>query len=62
MQEELTIGDLEMIQESLRYTIRAFRDYSDYPSYEFKCKQIADAQALSRKITVLKRHMKEEGR
>jgi len=60
MSEELTVGELEMIQESLKHTIRAFRDYAYYPSYEFKCKQIAEAQALSRKVTVLKKRIKAE--
>ena len=55
---KLTIADLELIAESLDYTLRAFRDYADYPSYEFKCARIAEVQAIKSKVTALKRRIK----
>lgn len=48
---ELTVSDLELIQVSLRFTLCAFREYTDYPSYEFKQQRIAEAKAVNAKIS-----------
>jgi len=41
--KQLTVAQLDLIIESLGYTLRAFREYN-YESYEFKQKQIAEVQ------------------
>jgi hypothetical protein len=45
-QDKLTIEDVDMILTSLDYTKRAFADYKDYPSYEFKQQRIADVEKV----------------
>ena len=58
-EEELTTTDLELIAESLNYTIRTFENYT-YPSYEFKCAQIAKVKAIRSKVNALKKRIKAE--
>ena len=48
--KELTLDDLYLIRESLGYTVRAYENYTDYPSYEFKQQQIAEARAVLNKV------------
>ena len=57
-EEELTITDLELITESLNETIRSFKNYEHYPSYEFKCERIAEAKAVKSKVTAMKKRIK----
>ena len=47
---ELTNSDWGMILESLRYTKRAFENYTSYPSYEFKKNRIKEVDDLILKI------------
>lgn len=49
----LTCAEKNALVESLEYTIQAFRDYRDYPSYEFKQQRIAEAEALRAKVRAL---------
>ena len=57
--EELTVNDLDMIAESLSYTIRAFENYEYYPTDELKQRRIAEARAARSKVLVLKRRTRE---
>ena len=52
---ELTVDDLNFILQSLEYTEKAFREYTEYPSYEFKQQRIADVRAVKEKIRAMKR-------
>ena len=40
---ELSKSQIDLIKESLRYTIMAFEDYKNYPSEEFKRQRIEEA-------------------
>lgn len=53
--EILTGDEIDMIKESLRYTIKAYREYTEYPSYEFKQEQIARARELIDKLARIKK-------
>ena len=59
-EEQLTISDLELIAESLNYTIREFQNYAYYPSYEFKCARIAEAKAIKSKVIAFRKRMQAE--
>lgn len=47
-----------MILESLDYTEQAFRDYTRYPSYEFKQERIGEVQALKSKVREIRKEQK----
>ena len=50
----LTRGDCELILESLRYTQKAFEEYADYPSYEFKQERLAEVRRTMEKVRTIK--------
>ena len=58
----LSADDIRFILESLNYTKKAFSEYTDYPSYEFKQKRIAEADAVIAKVWVLHDAQKAEAR
>lgn len=60
MINKLTYKDLELIANSLQYTIQAFIEYPDYPSYEYKLSRIAEAVAVRDKVLTLKKYTKRE--
>lgn len=63
--DTLTIQDLDMLITSMGFTLQAFRDTSfgphgTYPSYEFKCQRVAEAQAVMDKVRAIRRGLKHE--
>lgn len=54
----LTDEEYNLIIESLRYSKRAFENYKDYPSYEFKAKHIKEVQDLIDKLIQMRRGAK----
>jgi hypothetical protein len=56
--ELLNLEDLEVIEESLKYTIFKFQDYSEYPSEEYRQKRINDVRSVSIKIAELIKQLK----
>ena len=48
--EELSLGDLEIIKESLNYSRKRIEEYQDYPSYEFKQQQLTRIINVATKI------------
>jgi hypothetical protein len=46
----LTAKDYDLILESLKYTKERFREYSGYPSEEFRRNQIEHVDSVIRKI------------
>lgn len=59
MIEQLTSNDCRFIIESLDYTIRKFQDYQHYPSYEFKLKQVKEAEDIRQKMRGLRDALKQ---
>ena len=57
--ERLTSAEWALLFESLQYTERAFRDYHDYPSYEYKQLRVAEVRELRDKLRVWRKA--EEG-
>jgi hypothetical protein len=51
--DDLTLEDLKVIQESLKYTILKFEDYQGYPSEEYRQKRINDIKPVAHKISKL---------
>jgi hypothetical protein len=56
----LTVADCNFILESLTYTEKAFREYEQYPSYEFKQWRIETCRDVRNKIQKLKKELKTE--
>lgn len=56
----LSAEDISMILESLRYSKRAFSDYTGYPSYEFKRARIAEVDAVIAHVRALRDAQKAE--
>jgi hypothetical protein len=54
----LTVDDCELIITSLDFTVRAFQEYNDYPSYEFKVKRVSEAEAVRQKVRDLRKALK----
>ncbi len=54
---ELTAAQLELIIESLGYTLRAFSEYN-YESYEFKQKQIAEVKDVTATVRRMRKELK----
>lgn len=52
---EITDEEWGLILESLKYTKRSFENYIDYPSYEFKLKQIKEVDDLISKIRQMRK-------
>jgi hypothetical protein len=57
--ETLIVEEVDIILESLRYTCKAFEEYTGYPSYEFKLNQIAAVTAIIDKLRGMKRALRE---
>ena len=55
---KLTLEELYLIKESLEYTLHAFQNYTDYPSYEFKLARITDVQNVLDKVRAQIREVK----
>ena len=55
----LTKQEWGLLFQSLRYTKMAFEDYSDYPSYEFKCERINEVNNLVAKLRQLRRKLEK---
>jgi membrane-bound lytic murein transglycosylase MltF len=49
--ETLTLEDLSVIKESLKYTKLKFEDYQGYPSHEFKQKRVNEVAEVLYKIS-----------
>tara|TARA_B100000780_G_C21023631_1_gene410313 strand:+ start:699 stop:878 length:180 start_codon:yes stop_codon:yes gene_type:complete len=54
MNEELTKADLDFILTSLDYTKLKFEYYQEYPSYEFKRKELERVEKVIAKVRKLK--------
>lgn len=48
--EKLTDDEFQLIKESLNYYKRNIAEYKDYPSYEFKQKQLQRVDVLLAKL------------
>lgn len=55
MIEELSKEDLELIEDSLKYTRKNFEEYQRYPSYEFKQQQLKRVNDTLAKIREIKK-------
>ena len=60
MGEPLTADDCRFILRSLEYTKRAFANCTDYPSYQFKCEQIAEVKAVMDKVRAIRDQIKDQ--
>lgn len=58
MSEDLTIADLDLIRESLAFSIGRFQEYNGYPSEEYRRERIAEAEAIRKKALMMKRQLK----
>lgn len=50
----LNSHDVQMILESLAYTRKAFEEYQDYPSYEFKQERIKEVDGVIEKVRAMR--------
>lgn len=57
MVSDLTIHDLDLILESLKYTKLKFEEYQFYPTYEYKQKRIEEVSGVISKVRILKKEM-----
>lgn len=55
MLDKISIKDLELILESLKYSKIKFEEYDKYPSNEFKTQRINEINELILKIKSLKK-------
>ena len=55
MDEQLNANDFAVIIESLNHYKMNIENYRDYPSYEFKLKQLERVESAARKIRTLER-------
>ena len=62
MAEQLTKQDYEYILECLEYTRRAYREYRDYPSEDFRQQQLERLSAVVSKLRGLRDQMPEQAR
>ena len=60
MGEPLTANDIALILESLQFTKRAFTNYTQYPSYEFKRERIAEVTAVMEKVRAMRDKAKDQ--
>ena len=60
--EELTVEEIGLIKESLRYTQQSFENYQLYPSYEYKLQRINEVRELQAKLTKIGRQLRKERR
>lgn len=51
--QELSLSDLNVIKESLKYSKQRIEDYQEHPSYEFKQQQLAPINEVALKISEL---------
>ena len=58
---DLTAGECDQILSSLDYTKRAFQEYADYPSCDFKVQQIGDIEKLIAKVRAIRKAAKANG-
>lgn len=56
--EQLSIADIELILRSLEYTKRNIENYTEYPSYEFKQRQIQEVMQVIDKLRKMKKELK----
>jgi hypothetical protein len=54
MIDKLTLQEIAMVLESLKYTKLRFEEYDKYPSYEYKLQRIKEMIDLINKIENLK--------
>jgi hypothetical protein len=57
---ELTIEDLNVIKESLKYSKQRIEDYQEHPSYEIKQQKLAPINEVALKVSELIRAKKSE--
>ena len=59
MENELQLSneDLDFILESLKYTKQNFKDYQNYPSYEYKQSRLKIVNELINKVNSLKKNI-----
>jgi len=50
---EVTLAELELPKESLKYSRRAKEDYDGYPSPEFKKQRMTEIESLLRKLSAV---------
>lgn len=55
----LTVGEIDILIESLTYSKQRIQDYQDYPSPEFKQKRIEEVDALIAKLHIIKKEVKQ---
>ena len=58
MKTRLSQGDLEVISESLKFTVFKFENYQGYPSERFRQSQIDGVNLVRIKISEIKKEMK----
>jgi hypothetical protein len=46
----LTLNEIDVILESLKYTVLAFENYQGYPSFEFKQTRIKEVNDVALKL------------
>lgn len=57
---KLTDNEWAMLFESLEYTKKAIREYSDYPSYEFKVQRMKEVKDLIQKLRQVRKGVERE--
>lgn len=55
MLSKLTLEEIAMVLESLKYTKLRFEEYDKYPTYEYKIQRIKEVNDLINKIEFLKK-------
>jgi len=49
----LTLGDFQVILESLQYSKQRIEDYRDHPSHEFKRQQVERVEKVMEKVRAI---------
>ncbi len=62
MDEQLNADDFAVIIDSLNHYKMNIENYRNYPSYEFKLKQLERVESAARKIKALKRESSSAGK
>ncbi len=57
MDEQLNDSDFDVIVDSLKHYKMNIENYKDYPSYEFKQKQLQRVESAMRKIKTLRQNL-----
>lgn len=56
----LSVGDIDVIVESLGHTLYRYENYDKHPSYEFKQQQVKKVNDTLEKVRLLKKELMKD--